>query len=76
MSDLAEIWYGFAAILFTPILKIHGRIRSGHGVMASYMTSCSVEIGGFCDLSYLGELHCFLEWAFALHAALMMLRDI
>ena len=44
--------------------------------MTSYMTSCSAEIGGFCDLSYLGELHCFLERVFALQAILMMLRDI
>ena len=44
--------------------------------MTSYKTSCSVEIGGFCDLSYLGEFHCFLERVFALHAALMVFRDI
>ena len=44
--------------------------------MTSYMTSCSVEIGGFSDLSYLGEFHCFLEWVFALQPALMVFRDI
>ena len=44
--------------------------------MTSYMRSCSVEIGGFYDLSYLGEFHCFLEWVFALQAALMVFRDI
>ena len=48
-------------------------VRSGHGVM----TSCSVEIGGFCNPSYLGEFHCFLErFFFALQAALMVFRDI
>ena len=30
-----------------------------------FMTSCSAEIGGFCDLSYLGEFTCFLECAVA-----------
>ena len=44
--------------------------------MTSYMPSCSVKIGGFCSLSYLGELHCFLERLFALQAALMVFRDI
>ena len=42
----------------------------------SYMTSCSSEIGGFCDISYLGELHCFLERVFPLQATLMVFRDI
>ena len=42
----------------------------------SYMTSCSSEIGGFCDISYLGEFHCFLERVFALQATLMVFRDI
>ena len=44
--------------------------------MTSYMTSCSVEIGGFCDLFYLDEFHFFLEWVLALKAALMVFRDI
>ena len=35
-----------------------------------------VEIGGFCDLWYLGEFHCFLEWVFVLQATLTVLRDI
>ena len=34
------------------------------------MTSCSVKISGFCDLSYVDEFHCFLGWVFALEAAL------
>ena len=50
--------------------------RSGHGVMTSYITSCSAEIGGFCNLSYLGECHCFLEWVFAFQTTLMVFRDI
>ena len=29
----------------------------------------SDEIGGFCDLSYLGEIRCFQECSFALQAA-------
>ena len=44
--------------------------------MTAYMTNCSVEIGGFSDLAYLGEFHWFLEWIFALKAALMVLKDI
>ena len=38
--------------------KLKVRIRSGHRVMTSCMASCSIEIGGFCDLSHLGEFHC------------------
>ena len=44
--------------------------------MTSCMPSCSVEIGGFCNLWYLGEFHCFLERFFALQATLMVFRDI
>ena len=40
------------------------------------MTSCSVEIGGFCDSSYLVDFHCFLEWVFELKAALVVFKDI
>ena len=58
------MWLKFGTALRPSLLhlpwKCHGRVGSGHGVMVSYMTSCSVEIGGFCDLSYLGEFHCFL----------------
>ena len=36
----------------------------GQEVMTSYVRSCSDEIGGFCDLSYLGEFRCFLECVF------------
>ena len=32
----------------------------GHEFMKSYVRSCSDEIGGFCDIWYVGELHCFL----------------
>ena len=38
-------------------------------VMTSYVRSCSDEIGGFCDLSYLDESRCFLECSFALQTA-------
>ena len=44
--------------------------------MTSYMTSCSVKIGGFCYLLHLGEFYCLLEWVFALQAALMVFRDV
>ena len=44
--------------------------------MTSYMMSCSIETGGFCDLSYLGEFHYFLERVSALQVALMVFMDI
>ena len=75
LTDLAEFGTPLRVFFLHLPRKFRGLVRSGHGVMTSYMTSCSGEICGFFDLSYLGELYFFLEWVFALQAALMVLRD-
>ena len=41
---------------------------SGHWVMTSHTTSCLVEIGGFWNLSHLGECPCSLAHVSSLHA--------
>ena len=76
LTDVAEILHSFVSILFTHILKILGPGQVRSRSLTSYMMSFSDEIGTVCDLSYLGEFHCFLEWVFAQQAALMVLMDI
>ena len=46
---------------------------SGHGVMTSYVTSCSVEIGRFWDLLQLSEFPCSLAFVSSLHAGYLVL---
>ena len=48
----------------------------GQEVISSCVRPCSDNIGGFYDLSYLGELRCFVERSFALQAAQLVLMDI
>ena len=69
LADLAEIWHSFAAILFTPTLKI---AWSGHGVM----TSCSVKICGFFDVSYSGWVLLLSGVGFCIADNIMAVRVI
>ena len=52
-------------INFMNILKLYIAFMSGHRVRASYVRSCSAEIGEVCDLSHLGECSGFLAYVFA-----------
>ena len=47
--------------------KFQVDVMSGHQVMTSYVTSCSDEIGRFCDLSHNGARSCFPAYEYAFH---------
>ena len=68
LTNLAEI---DDTALFNSLYMHHKKqlqVLSDHGVKNSYMTSPSVEIGGFCDLSQLNEFPCSLAHVSSLHA--------